>query len=93
MRVLILGNRLAEPKLREALTRLLAQLDTQRIQAAVAALRAERDGLIDSALGSRRALSLGALRRLISLLRKLQIELLHIAERSAIWTGILAARY
>ncbi len=93
MRVLILGDRLADPKLRETLTLLLAQLDARRIQAAVAALRAERDELIDSALGSRRALSLGALRRLISLLRKLQIELLHIAERSAIWTGILAARY
>ncbi|MCE7948242.1 MAG: glycosyltransferase [Chloroflexi bacterium CFX4] len=93
MRVLILGDTFAESAQRLALERLLPLLDSLRIQAAVAALRAAADGkLIDSGLGARRSIAFGAVGRLLALLRGLQIELLHIVEPAAALVGILAAR-
>ncbi|MFQ3535684.1 MAG: glycosyltransferase family 4 protein [Aggregatilineales bacterium] len=93
MRVLILGDRFAAAAQRQVLEQLLSQLDARRIQAVIAALRAESDVLIDATLGSRRAFSFSGAQRLIGLLRKLQIELLHVAESSAMPTGILGALY
>lgn len=92
MRVLLLGDQFAESAQRERLKQLLAHLDSRRIQAVVAALRAPTDELVDATFNGRRALSFGVVRRLVSLLRTLQIELLHVAEPSATWTGIFAAR-
>lgn len=92
MRVLLLGDQFAESAQRERLTLLLAHLDPQRIQPAVAALRAPTDDLVDATLSGQRALSISVARRLAGLLRKLQIELLHVVEPSATWAGIFAAR-
>jgi glycosyltransferase involved in cell wall biosynthesis len=72
---------------------LLAQLDSRRIQLAIAALRAAPDDLIDVTLKARRSVSFGAAWRLVGLLRTLNIELLHIVELSTALVGIAAARY
>ncbi|RMF48777.1 MAG: glycosyltransferase [Chloroflexota bacterium] len=93
MRVLILGDRFAESARRTALTQLLAQLDSARIQAVVTALRAEQDDLVDQALRARRPIALRAAWRLLKLLKRLNIELIHVVELEAALTGILAARY
>ncbi|MCS6871529.1 MAG: glycosyltransferase family 4 protein [Anaerolineae bacterium] len=93
MRILILGDKFASSARRTALAQLLVQLDERRIQAAIAALRAQTDDLVDTTLSAQRAVSFGAVRRLTSLLRTLQVELLHVVEQSAAFVGILAARY
>jgi len=93
VRVLVLGDTFSEAAQRAALMQLLPQLDSTRIQLAIAALRAAPDDLIDVALKAPRVLSLGAARRLVGLLRTLNIELLHILELSAAFIGIAAARY
>lgn len=89
----MLGDTFSESARRTALKQLLSQLDSTRIQLAVAALRAAPDDLVDVTLKARRAIALSAIWRLVRLLSEINIELLHIAELSAAFVGIAAARY